>query len=179
MAKRNYGVDVLSISSIEQLKKELNSYRNTFTQKCRILVDRLIGNGIDIAQIKVSESPLGKYITLRAEVDNVSSGAVGSIIGVGAIKQADEYEDFNILLAVEFGAGIHHNAKANPKAAELGFGVGTFPGQTHAFQDSWWYWDAKDEKWKRTYGIKATMPMYSAFLEMYKIAQQTAIEVFR
>jgi hypothetical protein len=177
MAKK-FTVDILSPSSIDKLKKELTKYRNSLQGKCRILVERLSAQGLTIAEAKVNESPLGSYITLRVETNEIPSGAESSIIGVGVTKQAEGYEDFNILLAVEFGAGIHHNATANPYSGQLGFGVGTFPGQTHAFEDSWWYWDANDEKWKRTHGVKATMPMYNAFIGIKKIIATTAREVF-
>ena len=85
---------------------------------------------------------------------------------------------FYTLLAVEFGAGIFYNSKENPKAPELGFGVGTYPGQIHAFEDGWYYWDDKTETWRYTHGIKATMPMYNAEQQIIQQYVKIAREVF-
>ena len=81
------------------------------------------------------------------------------------------------MLLVEFGAGIHYNANANPKAGEMGCGVGTFPGQIHAFEDGWYYW-GEDKKWHYTHGTKATMPMYSASVAIREKVRECAKEVF-
>ena len=82
------------------------------------------------------------------------------------------------MLAVEFGAGIFYNSTENPKAPELGFGVGTYPGQIHAFEDGWYYWDDKTETWRYTHGIKATMPMYNAEQQIIQQYVKIAREVF-
>ena len=66
----------------------------------------------------------------------------------------------------------------HPNADKLGLGVGTFPGQTHAFEDMWWYWDEDKQEWKPTHGIKATMPMYSAYMEIIQNVVKVAKEVF-
>ena len=178
MAKK-FTVDILSPSSIDKLKKELTNYRNSLQGKCRILVERLSAQGLTIAEAKVNESPLGSYITLRVETNEISSGAESSIIGVGFVKQTAGYEDFNILLAVEFGAGsIINKGNGNPYASQMGYGPTTFPGQKHAEEDYWHYWDEESESWKTTSGIKATMPMYNAFIGIKKIIATTAREVF-
>ena len=82
------------------------------------------------------------------------------------------------MLAVEFGAGIFYNSEENPKAPELGFGVGTYPGQIHAFEDGWYYWDDKTETWRYAHGIKATMPMYNAEQQIIQQYVKIAMEVF-
>ena len=176
---KKFEVDILQVSSVKKLIKDLKKYKNDFHKKCELLVSRLADSGLQIANAKVSESPLGGYVNLHIESLNIPNGAGTKIVGIGAIKQATGYPDFNILLAVEFGAGIYHNNTPNPYSGQLGFGVGTFPGQTHAFEDSWWYWDEKDQKWKRTYGVKATMPMYSTYMGVKSLVTKTAQEVFK
>lgn len=98
-----------------------------------------------------------------------------SILEDRTIKGGHGY--VSTLLIVEFGAGIHYNSKGNPKADEMGYGVGTFPGQIHAFEDGWYYW-GEDEKWHYTHGIKATMPMYNASVAIREKVQECAKEVF-
>ena len=80
---------------------------------------------------------------------------------------------------MEFGAGIHYNSTANPNADKFGFGVGTFPGQVHAFEDGWYYWNEEAQEWQYTHGVKATMPMYNADIEIIQNVVKTAKEVFR
>lgn len=98
------------------------------------------------------------------------------LIATGVTKSTD-YGDINMLLLIEFGGGIHHNPVANPKAGELGFGVGTFPNQTHAFEDGWYY-PGDDGEWHYTHGVKATMPMYNADTEILLNIRKIAKEVF-
>lgn len=179
MAKKRYKVDVLSKSSIEQLKKDLQAYQNDLQRKCRLLAERLAEKGVIVANAKIGESPLGKYVSLRTEISEQKAGTKAIIIATGAVKQSEGYEDFNTLLAIEFGAGIYHNPVANPNADKFGLGVGTFPGQIHAFENGWWYWDDNAQEWRYTHGVKATMPMYNASMEMYEKAVKIVREVFR
>lgn len=92
--------------------------------------------------------------------------------------KTNEYGTVNTLLLVEFGAGIHFNATANPKASEMGMGVGTFPDQTHAFEDGWYYLN-EDNRWVYTHGTKATMPMYNAMKAIREQYVTVAKEVFK
>ena len=100
------------------------------------------------------------------------------LIATGKTVTSEDREPFYTLLAVEFGAGIFYNSTENPKAPELGFGVGTYPGQIHAFEDGWYYWDDNTETWRYTHGIKATMPMYNAEQQIIQQYVKIAREVF-
>lgn len=178
MAHRVFKCD-LSQKGIEKLIKDLKNYRDVILpNKCRELVTRLAEIGIQTAKVHINESPLGYYVTIRTEIESNTMGCKAILIATGETKTSDEYNDFNTLLAIEFGAGIHYNKDENPKARELGFGVGTFPGQIHAFEDGWHYWDEESQSWKYTHGVKSTMPMYNASVEIIKNIQKIAIEVF-
>ena len=178
MAKKRYKVDILSPSSIERLKKELIYYRDELPAKCEKLVERLAKIGLLVANLQISESPLGGYVSLSIDMQPEVAGYKAILISTGAVMQSEGYDDFNVLLAIEFGAGIHYNKTANPNAGEFGYGVGTFPGQIHAFEDGWWYWDSEAEEWKYTHGVKAPMPMYEASKSIIKEIVRTAKEVF-
>lgn len=177
MAKRVFKAS-LSVDSIRQLQKDLTAYRDSLTYKCRLLVERLAEIGIDVAQSRVDESPLGKYVTIRTEITEEQAGCKAMLIAVGETKESEGYPPFNTLLAIEFGAGIHFNPIPNPNAGEFGLGVGTFPGQIHAFEDFWFYWDEDKQKWLPTHGVKATWPMYEASLEIQRNIVKVAKEVF-
>lgn len=177
MAKKTYSAN-LSVSSLNALKKQLLDYKEELNSKCEELVKRLLKSGIEVASAKVGESPLGKYVTLTTNISADKMGCKGILLAKGAVKESEGYAPFSILLALEFGAGIHYNPTPNPKADEFGLGVGTFPGQIHAWQDTWFYWDEQSQEWKPTHGVKATMPMYEASLKIREEVVRIAKDIF-
>lgn len=179
MAKKIFKAS-LSVSSIRNLQKELEKYRDSLTYKCRLLVEELAKAGIKVAQAKIDESPLGKYVTIKTEIAEEKAGCKAILIATGETFTNDGYAPFNTLLAIEFGAGIRYNSEENPKAPEFGMGVGTFPDQTHAFdKNGWWFWDKNKKAWIHSYGVKATMPMYQASMEIHQNIAKVAKEVFK
>lgn len=179
MAKKVFKTD-LSVKGLEKLKKELLEYKRDYLQdRVKMLVERLTESGMSIAKAHIHESPLGKYVTIQANITEEQAGCKAIIVATGEVKESEGYAPFSTLLAIEFGAGIHHNSTANPNADKFGLGVGTFPGQIHAFDDGWWYWDDKLQEWRYTHGVKATMPMYNASMEMQNKIVSIAKEVFR
>ena len=166
MAKYKFKAD-LSIKGIENLQKQLEHYRNvTLENKCKKLVKNLLDIGIEVSKAKVNESPLGKYVTISTNITTNDKNCKGILLAKGEVMRSEGYEPFYTILAIEFGAGIYHNKTPNPNADKFGLGVGSFPGQIHAFEDMWYYWDEDEQKWKASHGVKATMPMYYADLEM-------------
>ena len=179
MAKKVFKSD-LSVKGIEALKSQLLQYKDNLSIKCEKLVSRLLQSGLEVSQSKISESPLGKYVTVTTNISADKMGCKGILLAKGTVKEQDGYEPFSILLAIEFGAGIHFNPEPNPLiSSEFPYGVGTFPGQTHAYQDMWFYWDENTQEWKPTHGVKATMPMYSADMEIIQNIVEYAKEVFK
>lgn len=88
-------------------------------------------------------------------------GAVGTLTATGKTEDTG----FNILFGVEFGAGIAYNwGVGNTDYSAMGMGVGTWPGQTHAYDfEGWTYF--KDEEFHHTYGTPATMPMHRTIMD--------------
>ena len=183
MAKRVFKTD-LSVKGIEQLKKDLLNYKNNILeQKIREYVSKLLDIGIIVAKANIDESPLGKYVTLSSTISADKTGCKGIIIAKGEIKEevdnnGNPYQPFSTILAIEFGAGIHYNETPNPNADKFGLGVGTFPNQIHAFEDTWFYWDEAEQLWKPTHGVKATMPMYNAQIEIMQQVVKIAKTIF-
>ena len=179
MAKKVFKSD-LSVKGIEALKSQLLQYKDNLPIKCEKLVSRILQSGVAVSQANISESPLGKYVTVTTNISADKMGCKGILLAKGAVKEQDGYAPFSILLAIEFGAGIHYNPTPNPLiSSEFPYGVGTFPGQTHAYQDMWWYWDEDNQEWRPTHGVKATMPMYKASEEMQSNILKIAKDVFR
>ena len=169
----------LSQKSIQNAINELRNYQSELKRKTELLVKKLAEVGITVAQTYINESPLGKYITVKTNIMPEKAGCRAVLIATGKIFEHEGYAPFSSLLAVEFGAGIHYNPVPNPKAEELGFGVGTFPNQTHAFDENGWWWMDLDGEWHHSYGFEPTQPMYHAWLEMYSQIEQIAKKVFR
>ena len=58
-------------------------------------------------------------------------GCNGILLAKGQVKEQDGYAPFSILLAIEFGAGVHFNQTKNPLVgSKFPYGVGTFPLMT-------------------------------------------------
>lgn len=157
---------------------QLRQYQSDLNRKCEEFCRQLCEIGAQEAKSRISQSPLGKTITVSAEISPEKTGCRAILFAVGETTQAEGYEPVNTLLLVEFGAGIKYNATANPKADEFGMGVGTYPGQTHAFDPGGWYYMGEDGEWYHSYGVKATMPMYGASVEMREKIMKIAREVF-
>lgn len=178
MAKKVFESD-LSVSGLNNLKRQLLQYKDELPTKCENLVSRLLQSGLAVSQAKISENPLGKYVTVTTNISADKMGCKGILLAKGAVKEQDGYAPFSILLAIEFGAGARFNPDPNPLSAEMGYGVGTYPGQIHAFDpNGWYFWSEEKQQWIHSYGVKATMPMYSADMQIIQNVVKTAKEVF-
>lgn len=179
MAKKVLKAD-LSLEGIEALKRQLLQHKDDLSIKCEKVVSKLLQSGVEVANTSISESPLGKYVAVTTNISSEKMGCNGILLAKGQVKEQDGYAPFSILLAIEFGAGVHFNPTPNPLiSSEFPYGVGTFPGQTHAYQDMWYYWDENKQKWMPTHGVKATMPMYKASEEIRNNILKIAKDVFR
>ena len=167
----------LSKKGIQSIIDQLQDYKQDLHRKAELLCQRLAEAGLTVAQAKVGESPLGKTISLRIDMEPSKAGCKAMLIASGQTKSND-YGTISTLCLVEFGSGIRYNHVGNPKAPEFGMGVGTFPGQKWAFnEDGWWYL-GDDDEWHHSYGVKATMPMYNAAVAIHQHIAAIVKEVF-
>lgn len=169
MANRKYVVN-LSEKGINYLISLLENEQNSYREKLRIFVRRLIDIGIPIidARINKSQGDSDKSHTIATNLDDNGDTISASITLSG-----------RDVLFIEFGAGIYYNkGNNNPKAAEMGYGVGTYPHQTHAINPGYWWYKGDDGKLHFSLGTEATMPMYKASIEMIKRVEEVAMEVF-
>lgn len=167
-----------SSKGIQDIINQLEQYKVDLHRKAELLCQRLAEAGQTVALQSISESPLGKTITLRVEMEPRTDGCKAILVATGQTKSND-YGTINTLLLVEFGSGIHYNHTENPKAPEFGMGVGTFPGQKWAFNESGWWYLGEDNEWHHTYGTKATMPMYNASVAIRTQVAAVVKEVFQ
>ena len=179
MAKRTININLFSQKYIQNAIKQIEQYRDELPRKCQEICRRLCEAGQQAALVAIQESPQGKAVTLRMDIDPSKTGCKAMLIGTGKTVTDDKGRTFNLLLGIEFGSGIRLNPTANPLASEFGMGVGTFPDQKHALNPGGWMYLDKDGNWKHSYGIKATMPMYKAMVEIRRNLDTVIREVFK
>lgn len=164
----------LDTNSIQQAKDELKTYKDNLDNKLIEFVTLLFQDGMAEAKSRLA--------TTQGDSTNASVGGVVPV-KTGNKVVATIYLVGKDALFVEFGAGIHYNnGNAHPKAAELGYGVGTYPDQKYAINPGYWYWYEGKGKSKVAHfslGTEASMPIYYASETIRNNAVARAAEVFR
>lgn len=161
----------LSQKSIQNAIKEIEAYKREFQRKNQIFIDRLSKIGLDVVQATMESIPLEEKGSYYTEIVNNSRG---DIIGAAIRLTGDK------ILFLEFSAGIAYGTPQGgyPLESGKGYGVGTYPGQTHAESPyGWWYVDENGQK-HHSYGNRAYMPMYHAEEAIVLAVRQIAREVF-
>lgn len=179
MGKKTITVNLFDSKSIQNAIKQIEQYRDDLHRKCQEICRRLCEIGQQTALVAIHESPQGKTVTLRVDISPSKMGCRAMLIGTGKTVTDEKGRTFSLLFGIEFGSGIRYNPTENPLASDFGMGVGTFPDQVHAFdRDGWMYLD-KNGNWKHSYGVKATMPMYKAMVEIRRNLDTVIREVFK
>lgn len=171
----------LNSRDIKNSIRELELYRDSLKSKNTIFLEKLLDEGIEVAKENVGYYRY--FIKFSKKVEDGET-AVGFLIGdskpavvVWDKRGKKAQAVVNPLLMAEFGSG--HLAEVLFDIA--GVGQGTFPGQTHAFDDVWhwkeWSEDHKGE-WHHSKGFRPTHPMYQAEMDMIKEVVNIAKEVY-
>jgi len=167
--------------SIEEAIKELEKYRDSLELKCDIFMRRLADIGVNAAMLTLATKGQGdaeRSAKFAVEIHTAEGIVQGRITITSTPHINQDGRVFYPHLAWEFGAGNYFNAVNHPKAGELGFGPGTFPGQTHVPEPGFWYYRDENGDPIRSYGTQATMPMYTASKVMIEEIEVIAREVF-
>lgn len=165
----------LNSKSMDRVIQQLTDYSNSLEYKCEQFVERLADIGINVAMMTLAadgqgDSPRGADFKFTSTKHGFGTGneIVGKITATG-----------DGLIFWEFGAGnVFNTNNEHPKASQFGFGVGTYPGQTHVPDPGYWYYRDENGDAVRSYGTQATMPMYKASIEMITKIRDVAKEVF-
>lgn len=166
----------LSSHSINTAIEELMAYKNEIVEKCRIVVARLAEHGIEVAKEHLSDG-YGNYITFSVETNDseidgctafMLATQTGTIVAQWQLKDGSiKTAEVSPLLMAEWGSGQH----------AIEGHRGTFPNQTHAFENSWSWKDLNDQ-WHTSSGIIPTQPMFNAAQEMITRINEVMNEVF-
>lgn len=171
----------LSAKSIDSAIKMLEQYKASLQPKTQQFLKELADVGIQAAKSNTS-AVLGQHITYTKQV-TTSSGKKcvvkligrddGTMTSTWYVSETQtKTAPVSALLMAEVGSGKYANTTYNIPDS----GRGTFPGQTHAWEDRWSY---KDETgWHTTSGIQPTYPIHNAALAMRTQIESIAKRVF-
>ena len=177
MSNRVFTSD-LSVAGINKLIKQLQTYESDLDLICDKIVRRLAEIGIKVAEYSVASDWRDciefMYIPLKSGAGNLTGWDAKVIHRVWYTSKRENAKkreaDVSPLLMSEYGAGWY----------ALNGHRGTFPGQKHAFQSEWFWYDANGTKHssEEDSHMIATQPMYRALVEMMNKAENVVKEVF-
>jgi len=180
MEKKTLYCDILSQSSIKQLQKDLQTYKERINEKLEDVVTEIAKVGLEVVEREISKASFTydeKGIESGSDTEHNSQIRVTSLKGYA---HADLIVEGKEILFIEFGAGVYYNGSAglspHPKGEEFGFLIGSY-GKGYGAQKVWGYY-ADSGELVLTHGTRATMPMYNAFLKMYEEAPKIVKKVF-
>ena len=161
----------LSQAGIQKAIREVKEYKQSLIDKNELFVQRLAEIGIPVIdeRIAAAQGDSDKNHNTYIKVNSFGgySRAVLTVEGIG-------------LLFIEFGAGIHYNGSAgsspHPKGQEFGYTIGSY-GKGLGKNDHWYY-TAETGESVMSHGTEATMPVYSASVEIQRRIREIAKEVF-
>lgn len=166
----------LSVSSIRQLQKDLAAYRDSLTDKCRLLARRLSEKGVEIAKIMIVDLDAvftkELYNSLHSQHQkDTQYGAVFAIV-----------TDSNHAAFVEFGTGQFGQDMPYPFPLPDGvsweYNVGKTIRQNPKTGKYYWFYPGKDGKWHYTEGMPARPFMYLTSLELQNEVVRIAKDIF-
>lgn len=173
-------VNILSLTSVKKCIDELQEYRNSLNNKCQEVVGRLAEIALHIISAKIAEA------AITVDSANIESGQ--NFAGTPIVTYDNTPKGSKAVISVagediifiEFGAGVYHNGTAgispHPKGEEFGFVIGGY-GKGKGVNKVWGYY-GDDGELHLTHGVKATMPMYSAIMEVVQLVPDVCKEVF-
>lgn len=160
----------LSVKGLNELKKQIRSYQQvTLKNNLEEFLNQLTDAGINVAYQNTGDFKQFIGFTKQVDATKYNYKFTGILIGSNVATNISRWisydgvteKEVNSLMMAEYGSGQF----------ALAYHRGTFPDQTHAFEDSWWYAtdigaDGRPTNWHRSEGVKPTMPMYRAWYEM-------------
>lgn len=155
----------LSVKKLRELEKQIRNYKN------QILVDNMDRFVDELSKIgyTISYNNRGEfkdYIEVRRDLQNTKYNyqAKAVVIVFNSAENIVEWirggatvsAEVNSVLMAEYGSGQHSRNGWR----------GTFPNQTHAFED-FWFWIDADGKQHSQEGVEPSRPIQRAYLEMW------------
>lgn len=153
----------LSTRGINDLQKWLEKNKKWIERKTSELVERLAERGVHMAQIYFSTAVYDGDNDVKVTVEKRGENAA-AVIATGKAT-----------LFIEFGAG-YMMGYGHPEPQ--GYGPGTYPGQTHAFDPNGWYFKDSGGTTVHSFGNPPAAPMYVTVKELEMELEKIVREVF-
>lgn len=179
-------ISLTTKGSLQNAIKQLEQYRDKIDNKADIFIERLALLGVPVIREKFASADTDDFDFDRSHYTHIQLESFGDHHKATLVVEGRN------LFFVEFGAGIHFNGGGSPNpsvvqdvpggtlyhagGAELGYTIGSY-GKHQGLKDFWFYYDDQGGS-QMSHGTKASMPMYSAEMEIISKIQQLAREVF-
>ena len=171
MVRRTFSVDILSQSSLKQLQRDLEKYRDSLGYKARLLAETLAERGVEIARVQIADLDAiftGELIqSIHSEYMTSQKG--GAVFAVVA--------DSDHAIYVEMGTGIVGAQHPYPGKLPAVYAQGKTIRQLADGRYGWFYQD-NDGNWWFTEGMPSRPFMYKTTMELMQIVAKTAKEIF-
>lgn len=175
MAKKTFKAE-LSVSSIRNLQKELEKYRDSLTYKCQLLAEKLSERGVEVARVQIADLDAiftGELIqSLHSEYKG--STQYGAIFAVVTDSKHAAY--------VCFGTGWKGKNSPYPYPLPDGVSWEYNTGKTIQYNSKkgtyYWFYPGNDGLWHYTEGMPSRPFMYLTSMELIKEIPKIAKEIF-
>lgn len=167
----------LSISSLKQLQKDLQKYKDSLTYKARLLAETLSERGVEIARVQIADLDAIFTGELLASIHNeyMGSSAYGATFAVVA--------DSEHAVFVEFGTGQRGKDTPYPYPLPEGvsweYNVGKTIRKNEKTGRYYWFYPGQDGKWHYTEGMPSRPFLFNTSMELQKIVVEVAKEIFK
>lgn len=176
MKKRILKAD-LSISSIRNLQKELEKYRDSLTYKARLLAEKISERGVEIARVQIADLDAiftGELIQSlhREYMGSTPYGAIFAIV-----------TDSDHAAFVEFGTGQRGKDTPYPYPLPEGvswdYNVGKTIRQNATTGRYYWFYPGQDGKWHYTEGMPSRPFLHNTSMELIREVPKIAKDIFK
>lgn len=184
MKKDKIHINIFDPRSIRMAQERIRIYQRTLELQARRFVEELSLEGITAAAENAGE--YGQYIRFSYRLNPNEAVSIVTakdtepvevkwLISDGKGREQVKTATISPILMSEFGSGFK---AVNPHGVP-GVGQGTFPGQTHAYDDGGWYYkDYETKKWMHSTGYAPTQPMEHLLLEVERKVKEVAERAF-
>lgn len=157
----------LDPGSIDNAINELQAYEAELDDKCQEVCEKLASMGAVSVSLGFSRAIYTGDNDFNVDVQEKDGKYIVSVSG-------------ETVLFIEFGAGILAKDQVHPQSAEFGMGIGTYPGQKHAFDEKGWYLPREKSGGHlvHTFGNPPNMPVYNTAKDLKAEISRVVTEVF-
>jgi hypothetical protein len=172
MKKRILKCNILSEKSINNLIKSLEDYADSLEVKAKLFAQKLAEKGVEVARLQITSLDAifsGELIRSihTEEISNENGKAIFAVVA-----------DSEHAIYVEMGTGMIGAENPYPGKLPAVYAQGAY-GKANMERTGKYYWFyQRDSNWYYTEGMPSRPFMYNTSLELYRIVENVAREIF-